>query len=222
MHPTNIYVQTMRYLYVYTIYGLHCVKKNKWGTYSICSKKVVCKSTDNVRCTKIYKICIVNLYILCICIVVSCTKMQYTGVHTIVIVHCTLCAVQDTREKRDLERKCRENIDILVKVVRCVHSRPASAVDTVLRSVAVQNLLGWLACSVHNGPPSPKFQILPSQLRQRADRAASLSVKGLWCTSSQLSKYCCGEVPCSIQKGPASKRQNISSLKYIDYITLLI
>jgi hypothetical protein len=84
------------------------------------------------------------------------------------------------REKRDLERKCRENIDILVKVVRWVQSRPASTVDSVLRSVAVQNLLRWPACYVHNRPPSPKFQIPPSQLRQRADRAASLSVKGLW------------------------------------------
>jgi hypothetical protein len=37
-----------------------------------------------------------------------------------------------TREKRDLERKCWENIDILMKVVRCVQSRPASAVDSIL------------------------------------------------------------------------------------------
>ncbi len=51
-------------------------------------------------------------------------------------------------------------------------------VDSVLRSDAVQNLLCWLACFVHNGPPSPKFQI--SQLRQMADRAASLSIKSLW------------------------------------------
>ncbi len=50
-------------------------------------------------------------------------------------------------------------------------------------AVAVQNLLCWLACYVHNGPPSPKFQIPPSQLRQPADRAAGLSVKGLWCAS---------------------------------------
>jgi hypothetical protein len=52
-----------------------------------------------------------------------------------------------TREKRDLERKCGENIDILVKVVRCVQSRPASTVDSVLRSVAVQNLLAGLLCT---------------------------------------------------------------------------
>jgi hypothetical protein len=51
----------------------------------------------------------------------------------------------------------------------------ASTVD----SVAVQNILCWLACSVHNGPPSPKFQILPSQLRQTADRAAGLCIKSL-------------------------------------------
>ncbi len=98
-----------------------------------------------------------------------------------------VCCVQSrpastvySREKRDLERNCRENIDISVEVVRCVHSRPASKVDSVLRSDAVQNILCWLACSVHNGPPSPRFQIPPSQLRQRADRAAGLSVKGLW------------------------------------------
>jgi hypothetical protein len=91
-----------------------------------------------------------------------------------------------TREKRDLERKCQENIDIWVKVVRCVQSRPASAVDSVLRSDAVQNKLCWLACSVHKGPPSPKFQIPPSQLRQRADRAAGRSVKGLWCVQQLL------------------------------------
>ncbi len=80
------------------------------------------------------------------------------------------------REKRDLERKCQENIETQVKVVCCVHSRLASTVDSVLRSDAVQNKLCWLAWYVHNGPPSPKFQILPSQPRQTADRAASLSI----------------------------------------------
>jgi hypothetical protein len=45
--------------------------------------------------------------------------------------------------------------------------------------VAVQNILGWLAYFVHNEPPSPKFQILPSQLRQTADRAAGLYIKSL-------------------------------------------
>ncbi len=66
-------------------------------------------------------------------------------------------------------------------MVNCVHIRPpASTVYSVLRSVAVQNILCWLACCVHNRPPSPKFQILPSQLRQTADRAAGLSIKGLW------------------------------------------
>ncbi len=84
------------------------------------------------------------------------------------------------REKRDLERKRWENIDIWVKVVRCVHNKPANTVDSVLHLIAVQNLLCWLACFVLNGPPSPKFQILPSQLRQTADRAAGLSIKGLW------------------------------------------
>jgi hypothetical protein len=55
-----------------------------------------------------------------------------------------------------------------VKVDRCVQSRPASTVDSVQRSVIVQKL----ACFLDDGPPSPKFQILPSQLRQTADRAA--------------------------------------------------
>jgi hypothetical protein len=86
-----------------------------------------------------------------------------------------------TREKRDLERKRQENIDISVEVVCCVHSRPASTEDSVLRSAAILNILCWLACYVLNGPPSPKFQIPPSKLRQRVDRAAGLSVKGLWC-----------------------------------------
>ncbi len=36
-----------------------------------------------------------------------------------------------------------------------------------------------VACCVHNGPPSPKFQILPSQLRQTTDRAAGLCIKSL-------------------------------------------
>jgi hypothetical protein len=53
--------------------------------------------------------------------------------------------------------------------------QPAQYVGSVLRSVAVQNLLRWLACFVHNRPPSPKFQILPSQLRRSAGRDASLS-----------------------------------------------
>jgi hypothetical protein len=35
-----------------------------------------------------------------------------------------------------------------------------TAVDSVLRSSTESNALA--ACSVHNGPPSPKFQILPS------------------------------------------------------------
>jgi hypothetical protein len=43
-----------------------------------------------------------------------------------------------------------EEFETWVKVVRCVHSRPASTVYSVLR----QNLLCWLDCYVHNGPPS--------------------------------------------------------------------
>ncbi len=54
---------------------------------------------------------------------------------------------------------------------------------SVLRSVAVQNLLCWLACFVlYNRPPSPKFQIFPSQLSQTAVRAAGLGIKSLWIT----------------------------------------
>ena len=41
---------------------------------------------------------------------------------------------------------------------RCVQTQPASTVDSVLRLITVQNLLCWLACFVHNGPSSPKFQ----------------------------------------------------------------
>ncbi len=55
----------------------------------------------------------------------------------------------------------------------------ASPVYSVLRSAKVQNILCWLACFVHNGPPSPKFQILPSQLRLTADRAVGLHKKSL-------------------------------------------
>jgi hypothetical protein len=54
-----------------------------------------------------------------------------------------------------------------------------SILYSVLRSVAIQNLLCWLSCFVYSGPPSPKFQILPSQLRQPADRAAGLCIKSL-------------------------------------------
>ncbi len=75
-----------------------------------------------------------------------------------------------------------------MEVVHCVHIRPASTVYSVLRSVAVQNILCWLACCVHNRPPSPKFQIFPSQLRQTADRAAGLSIKGLWADHRLLYK----------------------------------
>jgi hypothetical protein len=114
----------------------------------------------------------------------GCKGMRYIHTHmttdSTTVVLCTKYRQAiDTREKRDLERKRHENIDIAVEVVRCVHSKPASTVDSVLRSDAIQNLLCWLACSVLNGPPPPKFQIPPSQLRQRADRAAGLSVKGL-------------------------------------------
>jgi hypothetical protein len=42
----------------------------------------------------------------------------------------------------------------------------------------LQNILCRLACFVHNSPTSPKFQILPSQLRLTADRAAGIIYKG--------------------------------------------
>ncbi len=91
-----------------------------------------------------------------------------------------------TREKRDLERKRRENIDISVEVVRCVQSRPASTVysPTAIRCSTEYTVLAGLP--VHNGPPPLKFKIPPSQLRQRADRAAGLSVKGLWLRPKKL------------------------------------
>jgi hypothetical protein len=34
----------------------------------------------------------------------------------------------------------------------------SGTVYSVLRLIAVQNILCWLACSVHNGPPSLKYQ----------------------------------------------------------------
>jgi hypothetical protein len=61
----------------------------------------------------------------------------------------------------------------LVKVVRCVHSRPASPVYSELHLIAVQNLLCWLACYVHNGPPSLKFQYSLG--------ISSLGLSSLWC-----------------------------------------
>ncbi len=64
----------------------------------------------------------------------------------------------------------------------------ASTVDSVLRSDAVQNILCWLACSVHNGPHSPKFQILPSQLRQTGPPVYSIYKVSL--VRTQEAKYC--------------------------------
>ncbi len=46
----------------------------------------------------------------------------------------------------------------------------------IIRSTESTVLAG---CSVHNRPPSPKYQILPSQLKQTADRAAGLRIKSL-------------------------------------------
>jgi hypothetical protein len=74
-----------------------------------------------------------------------------------------------------------------------VYRAGTSTVDSVLRSDAVQNILCWLACSVHNGPPSPMFQILPSQLRQKADRATGLSIKSLWFRHLDLGAWGMGE-----------------------------
>ncbi len=61
----------------------------------------------------------------------------------------------------------------------------ARIVDSVLRLDAVQNLLCWLACFIHNRPPSPNFQIFHRQLRQMADRAVGLSIKSL-CSCPRL------------------------------------
>jgi hypothetical protein len=62
-------------------------------------------------------------------------------------------------------------------------------VDSVQQSVAVQTLMCWLDCFVHNGPLSPKFQIVPSQLRQTEDRAAGLRIKSLDTVLTQKAKY---------------------------------
>jgi hypothetical protein len=83
------------------------------------------------------------------------------------------------REERPREETLREYWYLSEGGPLCT-KQAARTVDSVLRSDAVQILLCWLACFVHNRPPSPKFQIFPSQLRQRADRAAGLSIKGLW------------------------------------------
>jgi hypothetical protein len=83
------------------------------------------------------------------------------------------------REERTREEMPREYLYLSGGGPLCTE-QAASTVYSVLRSDAVQNILCWLACSVHDGPPSPQFQILPSQLRQTADRAAGLSIKGLW------------------------------------------
>ncbi len=68
-------------------------------------------------------------------------------------------------------------------MVHCVQSRPActvySTVYSVLRSVALHNILCRLACFVHNWPHSPKFQIIPSQLSQTTDRSAGLCIQSL-------------------------------------------
>ncbi len=60
--------------------------------------------------------------------------------------------------------------------VRCVQSRPASAVDSALQLIAVQNLLRWLACYKHNEPPSLKYQYSLS--------ISSLGLTSLWCWQS--------------------------------------
>ena len=57
-------------------------------------------------------------------------------------------------------------------MVRCVQSQPACTVYSVLRLIAVQNILCWLACFVHNGPPSPKFQY--------SRKISTLSLTSLW------------------------------------------
>jgi hypothetical protein len=54
------------------------------------------------------------------------------------------------------------------------HSRFCTAIRR-----STEYTLCWLAC---NRPPSLKFQILSSQLRQMANRAAGLSIKSLWAT----------------------------------------
>ncbi len=78
-----------------------------------------------------------------------------------------------TKEKRPRDEMLREIWNLGEGGPLCTE-QTASTVYYEVWSVAVQNLLCWLACSVHNGPPSPKFKILPSQLRQTADRAAVL------------------------------------------------
>jgi hypothetical protein len=75
-------------------------------------------------------------------------------------------------------------------MVRCVQSRPASIVFSVLRLIAVQNILCWLACFVHNGPPSLKFQYSLS--------ISSLGLSSLW--SVLMSLWSVGCTGCNLSR----------------------
>ncbi len=68
-------------------------------------------------------------------------------------------------------------------MVHCVQSRPASTVHSVLRLIAVQNVPCWLACFVHNGPPSIKYQYTLSSFLSR-------SLFSLW-SCNQVKAYSC-------------------------------
>ncbi len=130
------------------------------------------------------------------------------GLYTVYMPHTQKCIVSPlrtvyivvTREKRDLEREMPREYWYLSEGGPLCTEQAASTVNPVLQSDPVQNIRCWLACSVHNGPPSPKFQILPSQLRQTADRAAGLSIKSLW------SSLRGPQVLCPVLCGPVHKR----------------
>ncbi len=94
-------------------------------------------------------------------------------VHWTVHNNCPRAVRGDQREERPREEMPRDiwNWGEGVLLGTKQASQHSIFCTAITRSTEYTVLAG---CSVHNGPPSPKFQILPSQLRQTADRAAGL------------------------------------------------
>ncbi len=87
-----------------------------------------------------------------------------------------------TREKKNLERKCWENMYWYLSEGGPLRTKQASQHSILCTAISCSKeyRIQCAGCFLHNGPPSPKFQILHCQLRQTADRAAGLSIKSLW------------------------------------------